>query len=367
MLGKIVTVKIDRPIGSVHPEYNDMVYPVNYGYIEGIYADDLEEQDAYVLGVLEPVSEFTGRVIAVIKRENDVEDKLVVANDKFSKEEIYKLTHFTEKYFDSHIIMEESSYEDLIWDIKNAGIKSDEKLMIHSSLRSVGKISGGATTLVNAFINVMNDGLLIFPTHTWATIQKDEMVFDNDLSDSCVGALTNVARKMPGFKRSMHPTHSVCAYGKGRDEYLALDLDAKTPASPNGCFGALKNMNAKILFLGAPLSKNTFVHSIEEEMNVPDRFTSHIYHFISKDNDVIRDYYMPRHYSTKSAHISDHYEKLLPIMLKNNIAKKVYIGNSVSYLVDAKMCNEMVKEILSKDIHALDDFEKVDHLYESSK
>ena len=80
-------------------------------------------------------------------------------------------------------------------------------------------------------------------------------------------------------------------------------------------------------------------------------------------NDIVRDYYMPRHYSTKSAHISDHYEKLLPIMLKNNIAKKVYIGNSVSYLVDAKMCNEMVKEILSKDIHALDDFKNVDHLY----
>ena len=364
MLGKIVTVKVDRPLGSFHPKFNDIIYPVNYGYIEGLYAGDLEEQDAYILGVDEPVSDFTGQVIAIIKREDDVEDKLVVANKCFSKKQIYEMTYFQEQYFDSHIIMAESSFDDLVWDIKKAGIKNDEKLMIHSSLRSVGKICGGAETLINAFINVMSDGLLIFPTHTWATIQKDDMVFDSKLSESCVGALTNVARKMPGFKRSMHPTHSVCAYGKGRDEYLSLDLDAKTPASPNGCFGVLKDINAKILFLGAPLSKNTFVHSIEEEMDVPDRFTSHIYHFVSKDNDIIRDYYMPRHYSTKSAHISDHYAKLLSIMLKYNIAKKVYIGNSISYLVDANLCNKMVKEILCKDIHALDDFNEVDHLYE---
>ena len=79
MIGAIVTVTVDRPLGSYHPEHREMYYPVNYGYIKGITAPDGEEQDAYILGVNKPVSEFTGKVIAVVHRYNDVEEKWVVA------------------------------------------------------------------------------------------------------------------------------------------------------------------------------------------------------------------------------------------------------------------------------------------------
>ena len=102
MIGMIVKVTVDRPMGSHHPDYPDLIYPINYGYIEGTLAADGEEQDAYVLGVNEPISEFCGRVIAVIHRHNDVEDKLVVAADglEFTKNDILRLTHFQERYFD---------------------------------------------------------------------------------------------------------------------------------------------------------------------------------------------------------------------------------------------------------------------------
>ena len=66
-------------MGSYHPEHKDMYYPINYGYIEGIIAPDGEEQDAYILGVNEPVREFTGRIIAIIHRLDDAEEKWVVA------------------------------------------------------------------------------------------------------------------------------------------------------------------------------------------------------------------------------------------------------------------------------------------------
>ncbi len=101
MIGKTVTVTIDRPLGSCHPEHSDMIYPVNYGYIEGIMAPDGEEQDAYVLGVDKAVKEFTGKVIAIIHRYDDVEEKWVVAPDgvDFSNEEIEKQVRFQEQYF----------------------------------------------------------------------------------------------------------------------------------------------------------------------------------------------------------------------------------------------------------------------------
>lgn len=105
MLNKIVKVTIDRPLGSVHPRHLDIVYPINYGYIEEIIAPDGEEQDAYILGVNEPVNEFTGRVIAIIHRKDDIEDKWVVANENATctKEEILSKVYFQEQYFDIEI------------------------------------------------------------------------------------------------------------------------------------------------------------------------------------------------------------------------------------------------------------------------
>ena len=107
MLGKIVKVIIDRPMGTYHPKHKDLYYPINYGYIEGIIAPDGEEQDAYVLGVDVPVREFTGRIVAVIKRFDDVEEKWVVAPEDmtFTKEEIMKQVEFQEKYFKTEIYM----------------------------------------------------------------------------------------------------------------------------------------------------------------------------------------------------------------------------------------------------------------------
>ena len=79
MVGDIVKVVVDRPLGSYHPKHKDMYYTINYGYIEGRIAPDGEEQDAYIIGVDEPVKEFVGRIIAIIHRNNDIEEKWVVA------------------------------------------------------------------------------------------------------------------------------------------------------------------------------------------------------------------------------------------------------------------------------------------------
>ena len=105
VLGKLVTVTVDRPLGSYHPEYKDMYYPINYGYIARIMAPDGEEQDAYILGVEVPVQEFTGRIIAIIRRSDDVEEKWVVVPDgmTFTKEEIMDAVRFQEQYFQSEV------------------------------------------------------------------------------------------------------------------------------------------------------------------------------------------------------------------------------------------------------------------------
>ena len=107
VIGRRVTVTVDRPLGSVHPEHADMVYSVNYGFVDGIVGGDGEWQDAYILGVHEPLSTFTGVVIAVIVREDDVETKWVVAPEgvDFSQKQITDAVHFQEKYFRARILV----------------------------------------------------------------------------------------------------------------------------------------------------------------------------------------------------------------------------------------------------------------------
>ena len=107
MIGRIVKVTVDRPLGSYHPKHKDICYPINYGFIEGVIAPDGEEQDVYILGVDVPIKEFVGKIIAIIYRYDDVEEKWVAApeNAVFTAEEIMEQVKFQEQYFNSEIRM----------------------------------------------------------------------------------------------------------------------------------------------------------------------------------------------------------------------------------------------------------------------
>ena len=111
-LGQILTVIVDRPMGSRHPEWGH-VYPVNYGYIPGRLAPDGELQDAYVLGIDVPLEAFTGRCIAIVHRLNDVEDKLIVVPEGgplLTREEIMLQVDFQERYFETILVMDSQSW-----------------------------------------------------------------------------------------------------------------------------------------------------------------------------------------------------------------------------------------------------------------
>lgn len=106
-LGKTVTIKIDRPAGSTHPNYPDLTYPINYGYIPNVFSGDGEELDVYLLGVDHPVTEYTAWIAAVVHRLNDVEDKLVAVPEGmiFTRKEIAEAVSFQEQFYQSEIEM----------------------------------------------------------------------------------------------------------------------------------------------------------------------------------------------------------------------------------------------------------------------
>ena len=105
LVGQEVNIIMDRPVGTRHPKHPEIMYPINYGYIDGKLSADGEGIDVYLLGIHEPLASYRARIIAVIRREDDIEDKLVAApiGMDFSEAEIAEAVHFQEQFYRSHV------------------------------------------------------------------------------------------------------------------------------------------------------------------------------------------------------------------------------------------------------------------------
>ena len=139
-LGKKIKIKIDRPMGSKHPKYG-FIYPVNYGYVPGVMGGDGEELDAYLLGVFEPVKEYEGRIIAIIHRYDDNEEKLVIAPTFYNVDQVRALVEFQERWFKSYVAY---YYEKPYWpDTFNSSLPEVKKAI--KAAFEYGKYSTAAT------------------------------------------------------------------------------------------------------------------------------------------------------------------------------------------------------------------------------
>ncbi|WP_310579584.1 AAC(3) family N-acetyltransferase [Lacrimispora sp.] len=240
-------------------------------------------------------------------------------------------------------------------DIEQTGIRKNGTLLIHSSMKAIGVVEGGGDSVLDAFIEYMKDGLLLFPTHSWSDKSLKDGIYDPKTEPACVGLLPNLFMKKAGAIRSMHPTHSVTAMGNRAQEYVLRDSDVYTPCPRNGCFGGLYDEEAQLLFLGATLKTNTFIHSIEEWLNIPDRINSQSkkIKLLFGDKDV-REIDFRGHYSTRGD-VSKNYDKLLIPMILMGIAKEVKIGDAVSYVVEVKPMADWVIGLLKEKPLLFDD------------
>ncbi|MDA3812082.1 MAG: AAC(3) family N-acetyltransferase [Spirochaetaceae bacterium] len=239
--------------------------------------------------------------------------------------------------------------DDLIKDIRAMGIKPTDTLMIHSSMKAIGKVDGGAETVLDAFIEYMKDGLLIFPTHSWDKINSENNLYDPRTQPSCVGLLTNLFMKRPETLRSWHPTHSVAAQGQDAEAYIQGEEKTTTACPRFGCWGKLYDRKAKILFLGCSMKRNTYIHGVEEWCDVPDRIAAVAEMLLIKTPDGrILECPQFRHHSPIED-ISSNYAKLQIPLVKKGIAIKGFIGAAESYLCDAVDMADLTTEFLKKN------------------
>lgn len=240
---------------------------------------------------------------------------------------------------------------DLMKNIRQLGIKPEDTLMVHSSMKAIGEVEGGAHTVLESLIDSVGDeGLLLFPTHTWKQMGRDYLIFNPLTEPACVGLLPNLFMNCPGVVRSLHPTHSVAARGKDAKRYVADDQYVQTPCPRNGCFGKLYDRGGKILFLGASLKSNTYIHSVEEWYRVPDRLsTDQLDYKVVLPDGTLMPHPLYYHHVSFTTDISHNYDKLEEPFLYHNIAVKGKIGDADCILLDARKAADLAGSFFEKN------------------
>ncbi|MBP7901566.1 MAG: AAC(3) family N-acetyltransferase [Spirochaetes bacterium] len=251
------------------------------------------------------------------------------------------------------------SKNDLIGHLKLSGLNQTDTVHIHSSMKAVGKTYNGADSVLDAFIEYFAEGLLTFPTHTWSTINKDNLLFDPMLEKPCVGIISSFFLNRPGVVRSLHPTHSIAAVGKNSEDFVAGEEESSTPCSKNGCYGKLYDYNSRIVFLGCSLKSNTIIHGAEEWNNIPDRLSEDFLPLkIKKYSGEIIERPMRTH-SQKYGDISRNYDKIEPLLLKNKIAHETRIGDARTIICNTREMIDYVSGLLQKNPDLFIDSEPV--------
>jgi aminoglycoside 3-N-acetyltransferase len=150
-------------------------------------------------------------------------------------------------------------------DLKQLGIREGGVLLVHSSLRSLGKFPDKAAIVTSALSEVLGEkGTLLMPALSYEIVTKDNPIFDHAKTPSNVGYLTEYFRNQPGVLRSVHPTHSVSGKGVLAKQILSENFKDTTPCGQHSPFVKLREANGQILFLGCGLRPNTSMHAIEE-------------------------------------------------------------------------------------------------------
>ena len=250
--------------------------------------------------------------------------------------------------------------DDLTNDLKNMGLKQTDTIMVHSSMKAIGPVDGGADTVVDVFMEYFKEGLFMTPTHTWAQMSEEYSLFDPSTEPACVGIIPNIFRQREGVVRSLHPTHSIAAYGPRAASYIEGEENVKTPCQPGGCWSRLLEEEAKILMLGCTHIRNTFIHAVEELLDVPERLTEKPVDFqIKMPDGSIKEVSVHRHYNRLQPHISEEYDKLMQAYYDCDAAKLVKFGDADCILCDAKKIYEVTKKVLSNEINCLIDREEI--------
>jgi aminoglycoside 3-N-acetyltransferase len=220
-------------------------------------------------------------------------------------------------------------------DLLQLGVVPGGALMVHASLKSLGEVEGGAETVIRALLNAVGaEGTLLMPALSYATVDEDNPCFDQQKTPSCVGALPEYFRLRRGTLRSIHPTHSVSAYGKNAESLLKDHQLDSTPCGVHSPFYRLREAGGQILMLGCGMQSNTSMHAIEEVAKVPYLLKNAVEYNIIHADGSTGIMAVRRHNFT--GHYLQFYDRLEPL-LPDKALKTGMVLKAHCHLMDCRL------------------------------
>ena len=230
-------------------------------------------------------------------------------------------------------------------DLSHAGIVEGDTLLVHSSMKKIGKTEDGADGVIHALQQTLtNNGLLIFPAFSYISVTDLTPDFNVRTTPSCTGIISELFRHYPDVERSIHPFHSLTAWGGDSKSFTAGHEMFETSFDRNSPWGRLLERNAKVLLAGVDLTSATFLHAVEQWSGVPVLSREPVIRYIVNGNTRKE---MKIFWHT-GAH-SENYMRAESLLLESGAMKKIKFGSAESYLLDCQKTWQLLQGVLQKN------------------
>ncbi len=246
---------------------------------------------------------------------------------------------------------------DLLRQLSELNIPRNHVVLVHTALRLIGKVEGGAKTILDALIEYFtyDGGLLCIPAHTWTNLDKD-ITLDMTDPTTCLGAFPDFATADPRGVRSENPTHSVAVFGDREKalQFIADDAYLLSGTGPKSCYGKLYHQEGYVLLIGVSQTANTYLHTVDEMLGMPNRITTDLHPVAVKrpSGEIVRRQ-MKLHYTDYHPEICYRFPKYeLPFRYYGAITDG-FFGNAPVQACDAVIMKE-VMELILKNSHGKD-------------
>lgn len=243
--------------------------------------------------------------------------------------------------------------EQIFAQLRATGAPQDGIVLMHSSFRTVGEVEGGAQGFLDTLIEYFTaqGGLFLVAAHTWNNLGKDRITLDLQNPESNTGVLSLLAAKHPAGVRSENPCHSVVIFGdRKRAEQLAeRDKYIDTPIAPNSVYGELYRQKGYVLLVGVSQAKNTYLHTVDEMLNIPDRMDdTPMITTVRRLNGEILERPLRLFKCSTTDDISERFPKYDTAFRYHRAITDGWLGDAPVQLCDAVKMKEVVELIFSR-------------------
>lgn len=250
-----------------------------------------------------------------------------------------------------HLSKDLYTKKDIIDQLSAMDAPQDSVVLMHSSLRLVGKVDGGGEALLDTLIEYFTarGGLFCVPTHTWAFMNED-ITLDMTKPDTCLGAFSQIALRHTGGLRSENPTHSMVVFGEKERAraFIEGEIDLPSGTAPNSCYGKIFEQGGHILLVGVAHNRNTYLHCVDELLGIPNRLSEPRTVRIKRADGETVERRIRGHQNSYGIDISLRFPQFEPAFRYYGCITDGFIGNAPTQLCDAKGMKRVMEIIFER-------------------